>query len=106
MPYKTVTAEALRRGGFSKPEMASSYFPAGEQTTHIHLGVPTSAGGSSAPPGSHFVTFISLKVNDQTVGRLSPDAKGNYSLGEIPTKNWQPGWKDQLRACLGPMIQL
>jgi hypothetical protein len=106
MPYKTVSDESLRRGGFSKPASAASFYPDNSPKTHIHLGVPTSAGGAIAPTGSRFVTFISLKVNDKFAGRLDPDAKGNYSLGEIPATSWQPGWKDQLRACLGPMIQL
>ncbi len=105
MAYKTVSEDSLRRGGFSAPASASCYYPDHSPATHMHLGVPTSAGGSIAPTGTRFVTFISLKVNDANVGRLEPDASGNYKLSQIPAGKWPAGWKDQLRACLGPMIQ-
>jgi hypothetical protein len=71
----------------------------------MHLGVPTTADSAIAPAGSRFVTFISLKVNDRFVGRLDPDRNGNFRLSDIASRNWQAGWRDQLRACLGPMIQ-
>jgi hypothetical protein len=103
MALKTVRDVDLGRGRFSVPASASSYYPANNQTTHIHLGVPTTAGGQIAPAESRFVAFISLKVNGATVGRLMPDASGNFHVDTV--QGWQPGWKDHLRNYLGPMIQ-
>ena len=104
MPLQTVSDENLRRGGFSAPASASSYYPANDQNTHIHLGVATSAGGQRSPAGTHLVSFISLKVGGNTAGRLVPDSSGTFHLDSLRT-GWQPGWKDHLRNYLGPMIQ-
>lgn len=103
MPLKSVTETNLDRGRFSAPASASSFYPANSQTTHIHLGVPTTASGQIAPAGSRWVTFISLKVNGAMAGRLMPDASGNFHVDTV--SGWQPGWKDHLRNYLGPMIQ-
>lgn len=59
----------LIKNGFSRPAMASSYFPATVGNTHIHVGISTQ-NITSAPPiiaeeGNVFITFISFKNNDK-----------------------------------------
>jgi hypothetical protein len=105
MPYRTVTEANLRAYGFSRPASASCYYPDNSPRNHIHLGVPTTGvGQGSAGSGNRYVTFISLKVNDATVGRVTPDANGYFDIRGIPTARWPTGWRDNLRACLGGMI--
>ncbi len=103
MPFQSVTDATLTARGFSRPAQANTFWPA-SQTTHIHLGVPTSAGGQIAPGGSRWVTYISLKVNDATVGRLTPNAAGAYDLRGVAAARWPAGWQAQLRSTLGAMI--
>jgi|SRR6185369_11596183 len=103
--YKTVTEENLTRGGFSDPASASCYYPSASATTHLHLGVPTSTSTQPAVKGARYLTFISLKVNDKTAGRIEPTPDGYFSLKKIANDKWPAGWRDHLRNYLGPIIQ-
>jgi len=37
-----VSKQTLKQAGYSQPAQANSFYPANNQTDHIHLGVPTS----------------------------------------------------------------
>ena len=69
---------------FSRPAQANSFYPANDQNTHIHLGVPTQYQNQVAQPGNVFVTFISIKVNDVVLGRLDRCKSGYFDLRTFP----------------------
>ena len=111
MPYRTVTRSALTAAGFSDPAQANSFYGV-DDNNHIHLGVPTQAGSQIAPAGEYFVTFISIKMDGYTAGRLEPGSDGRFWLDQMTLKikgndaDWPKGYKDKLREALGPTVNL
>ena len=86
MPILQLPIAELTGAGFSNPAQANSFYPAGDQDNHIHLGVPTSTNGKSAKPGNVFVTYVSFKVNDATLGRLTRCDSGYFDTNSAPAK--------------------
>ncbi|MDZ8032667.1 hypothetical protein [Nostoc sp. DedSLP04] len=72
-------------------EQGNAYWPANDQRNHIHLGVPTSVGYGLhtriAEDTNVFVTYVSIKINDQFYGRLTHDSQTGYF-----------SWKDDSKA--------
>lgn len=115
MPYRTVKVSALTAAGLLKPAQANSFYGFGGKTdenNHIHLGVPTASGGQIAPDGEVLVTFISIKMDGYTAGRLDPGSDGRFWLDQLnltlsgQPANWPKGYKDTLREALGPIVNL
>ena len=111
MTYRSVKKSALTAAGFSAPAQANSFYGV-DDDNHIHLGVPTQAGQQIAPDGEFFVTYISIKINGYTAGRLDPGSDGRFWLDQLDLAikgrpvDWPKGYKDKLREALGPMVNL
>lgn len=86
-----VTRVKLAECGFSPPAGASSYFPQNDPDTHVHLGTPTQHDGKVAQEGSVFVTFVSIKQNDQHLVSLTKSAVTGRFNGNIAPLAWPPG---------------
>ena len=92
-----VSEAALAAAGFSKPAQANTFYPAGNQDTHIHLGVPTVHDQKFADPGHRFVTYVSIKVDDAFYANLTKSGitgKFNPDIG----KPWPAGLREPLTA--------
>jgi hypothetical protein len=68
-----VSRLTLINAGYSEPTQANTFYPAGNQSDHIHLGVPTSYRDDDrqkfAEGDNVFVTYISFKkVTAQATG--------------------------------------
>lgn len=98
-----ISLMTLAKAGFTRPAQANCFFPEGNQTDHIHLGVPTSfLDGDQqrfAEEGNVFVTYISLKKGDTIWFRLDHnDSDGYFSfpngrqLSDLP-----PSWQTALQ---------
>ena len=74
----------LQSAQFSLPNQANSFYPIGDQRTHIHLGVPTQYQGNVARPGNVFVTYAAIKVNDKNLGNLTRCNTGYFDLKTAP----------------------
>lgn len=111
MPYRSVTKSALTAAGFSTPAQANSFYGP-DDNNHIHLGVPTQAGTQIAPADEYLVTFISVKMDGYTAGRLEPGSDGRFWLDQMTLKiagtdaAWPKGYKDKLREALGSIVNL
>lgn len=112
MPYRTVKKSVLASTGFSAPSQANSFYGLNEDN-HIHLGVPNQIkDGQLAPEGEVLVTFISIKIDGKTAGRLEPGSDGRFWLDQLKLRvdgssvDWPEGYKDKLREALGPTVNL
>jgi hypothetical protein len=104
MRYLQVSKRTLDKAGYSPPKQASSYFPKGNQTEHIHLGTPTSYRDGDqqkfAEDGNVFASFISFKRDDAIWFRMNHNsADGYFSFPAGHSANELPdSWVDALRA--------
>lgn len=89
----------LTGAGYSSPAQANSFFPANNQTDHIHLGVPTTYLDNGvqkiAESGNVFVTYVSFKKKDAFWFRLDHNDQDGYfsfppghNAAELP-QTWQ-----------------
>ncbi|MGH2507289.1 MAG: hypothetical protein ACRDHZ_07765 [Ktedonobacteraceae bacterium] len=115
MPFRTVKKSTLVATGFSAPAQASSFYGFDGKTdenNHIHLGVSTQANGQVAPDGEVLVTYISIKMDGYTAGRLEPGSDGRFWLDQLQLRlpggptNWPAGYKDKLGEALGSIVNL
>ena len=104
MRYLQVSKLTLSNAGYSAPAQANSFYPIGNQTDHIHIGVPTSYMDGNqqkfAEDGNVFVTYISFKWDDAFWFRLNhSDADGYFSFPTGHSADELPDdWVDALRA--------
>lgn len=113
MPYRTVKRSTLTSTGFSAPSQGNSFYGADEDN-HIHLGAatPPAQTGVVIPADEVQITYISIKINGSTAGRLEPGSDGRFWLDQLKLKvngtaaQWPEGYKDKLREALGPMVNL
>lgn len=96
--YLQASILVMTNTGFSRPAMAASYFPAGAQNDHVHLGAPTAVDGRVAEGGNVFVTFISIKRNDRFAGRLQILPNGYFDRHSLPPGTLTPAWEAALDA--------
>lgn len=79
-----IRASDLTRAGFSRPAMASSYYPDDGSDSHVHLGVPTQSGKYIAEEGNVFMTFVAIKLNDTNLGNLHKCDDGYFDSSTAP----------------------
>ncbi len=91
MRYLQMSISTLVGANYSRPAQANTFFPRGNHTDHIHLGVTTQytddhgtvrfaeqGDPTNNLTGNVFVIYISLKKNDRFWFRLDHNTQNGY----------------------------